>query len=206
VIGAGYRNIRCPNCDSLSRERLIYFYLQYEANVFKKKNKTILHIAPEKNLGEFFKSLPNSNYTSADLYDPLAMVKMDITDLGFSENTFDVIVCNHVLEHVLDDFSAMSELYRILRPGGEAILQVPISLSLQETYEDQNIRAPQEREKAFGQNDHVRIYARDYKDRLEKAGFLVQIVDYGKKMGRRLIQRYGLESEERLYVCLKSGN
>src|SRR4249920_3892182 len=125
----------------------------------------------------------NINYVSANLDSPLAMIRMDISKIPYKANCFDVIICNHVLEHIPNDRQAMSDLYRVLKPGGWAILQVPISLSLDRTYEDPTAVTREEREKKFGQHDHVRIYAKDYKDRLENVGFTVEVYSFRKEFG-----------------------
>jgi predicted SAM-dependent methyltransferase len=142
-----------------------------------------------------------AEYLTADLISKDVAVKMDITDIRFPDDSFDAIICNHVLEHVVDDRRAMSELYRTLRPGGWAILQVPLSLSLTTTYEDSSIATASGRAEAFGQSDHVRIYAEDYKDRLERAGFCVSVFRWIAEPeyfgGAR--NRHGLNHEERVY-------
>jgi len=144
------------------------------------------------------------DYLTADLYSPKAMLRMDITKIQFEDNHFDVIICNHVLEHIVDD-RAVRELYRVLRPGGWAILQVPLSLTLQETYEDFSVVGPDARERAFGQFDHVRIYARDYQRRLEQVGFAVEVFawtsDSREFGGSRA--RFGLNREEDVFVARK---
>lgn len=173
IIGGGYRlNVQCPICNATDRERLVYLYLLKRTDLFSKPVR-LLHIAPENGLNRVFKKCSNIDYLTADLYADDVMVKMDITDIEYPENCFDVIICNHVLEHVLDDSKAMSELLRVVKPGGWAILQVPISLSIEKTYEDSSIKTAAEKELHFGQSDHVRIYGLDYLDRLKNAGFEV---------------------------------
>jgi ubiquinone/menaquinone biosynthesis C-methylase UbiE len=133
------------------------------------------------------------------------MVRMDITDIQYPDNYFDAIICNHVLEHVIDDYKAMTELHRVLKPGGWAVLQVPISLSLGKTYENPSVTTAREREEAFGQDDHVRIYAKDYVSRLERAGFTVNVFDWNgqaEKFGGRS-NKYGLNEEEEIYSVVK---
>ena len=168
------------------------------------ENLRMLHVAPERNLRKVLLAHPNINYLTVDLNSPLAMVKMDITNMPYEDNLFDVIICNHVLEHIPDDRKAISELYRVLKPAGWAILQVPISQSLVTTYEDPSITAPDEREKAFGQSDHVRIYARDYRERLESVGFSVQVYSIRKEFGWLAIYKYALQKDENIYVCSRS--
>ena len=204
VVGGGYRlNGHCPDCYSSDRERLVYLYLKNKTNFFY-ENLKILHVAPEQSLQKVFMAWTNIDYLSADFDSPLAMINMDITKIPYEDNSFDVIICNHVLEHIQNDRQAMSELYRVLRPGGWSILQVPISLSLDRTYEDPTVIALDEREKKFGQSDHVRIYAKDYKDRLESVGFTVELYSFRKEFGDFTIHKYALLKDEDIYLALKA--
>jgi SAM-dependent methyltransferase len=206
VVGAGYRlDCRCPLCRSRDKERLLYLYLVNETTVFREPVR-LLHVAPELQLRKEFEKHRNIRYLTADINpEKNVMVNMDITDIQYGQGSFDAVVCCHVLEHVSDDRKAMSELYRILKPGGWAILQVPISLSLDSTLEDPRITTPEGREKAFGQADHLRLYARDYKNRLEQAGFSVEEFkwtmsneNYGGSANR-----YGLNEDEVIYCASK---
>ncbi len=204
VVGGGYRpNAICPRCSSWDRDRLIYLYLNNNGDICH-PNVKLLHIAPEKLLQNYLKTYPNIDYLSADLNSPRAMVKMDITNIKYGDNQFDIIICNHVLEHVPDDRQAMSELYRVLKPGGWAILQVPISLSLKDTLEGSNVITPEEREKTLGQSDHLRLYARDYKDRLESAGFSTEVYSFVKEFGEAAARKYGLSKDENIYIGRKT--
>ena len=203
VIGGYFReNVFCPYCHSSDRERLVYLYLLNKTDLFSKKYK-LLHIAPEQNLQKKILSHSNINYISADLDSPLAMIKMDVTNIGFADNTFDVIICNHVLEHIINDQKAIAEFYRVLKPNGWAILQVPISMSLKKTYEDYSVNLPKQKEKTFGQRDHVRIYAKDYINRLEDSGFDVSIYNFVKEFGESIVDKHGLIKNENLYICSK---
>ena len=143
------------------------------------------------------------NYVSGGLNPLVADRKIDITDINFGNDYFDFIICSHVLEHVQDDRKAMSELFRVLKPGGEAILQVPTSKYNKKTFEDFSITSPEEREKYFGQKDHVRIYGKDYKNRLESVGFKVKLYDIKKDLSIQDIKKYGLNKEEILYIGKK---
>jgi len=206
VVGGGYRlNAMCPHCHSTDRERLIYLYLRNKKDYLFCKNLKLLHVAPEGNLQRVLMAKPNIEYLSADLSSPLATVQMDITDIKYEDNSFDVVICNHVLEHIPDDRKAMAELYRVLKPGGWAILQVPISLSLDQTFEDPLVTTPEEREKVFGQSDHVRIYAKDYTDRLEEVGFSVEVYSFAGEFGESAIRKYGLLKDENIYIFSKPG-
>ena len=171
VIGGGYRPLaQCPVCKSKDRERLLYLYLSTRTRLFADKLK-LLHVAPEPALRTIFSNHSNIDYLTADISSDEVMVKMDITNIDFPDGHFDVIICNHVLEHIIDDRKAMRELHRVLKPGGWGIVQVPMSLSLQHTFEDATVTTATEREIVFGQEDHVRIYAMDYLQRLADCGF-----------------------------------
>ncbi|MCI0562693.1 MAG: methyltransferase domain-containing protein, partial [Nitrososphaera sp.] len=167
-------NAQCPRCCSLERHRLIWVYLRQRTDLFRRYTR-LLHIAPEPAFRQIFAALPNIDYVSVDIASPLAMLRSDLVNLPLRDNCIDTILCVHVLEHIVDDRRAMRELFRVLRPGGWAILQTPVDLNLSATYEDADITSTEGRLRAFGQNDHVRCYGRDYKDRLEKAGFVVQV-------------------------------
>ena len=160
-------------------------------------------MAPEQCFLSLFKEMKNLHYTTADLYSPIVDVKADILDLPFESNLFDVVLCNHVLEHIEDDHKAMSELYRVMKPGGWGIFQIPQDLSLEQSYEDFSITDPQERARHFGQYDHVRIYGKDYFDRLRNVGFAVKEIDYSSLLSPELVDRYCLAKGEILPVCTK---
>jgi predicted SAM-dependent methyltransferase len=196
------QNALSPSTLSLERHRLLWLYLKNETNFFTAKKK-MLHMAPEQCFLKRFKKLKNLDYTTADLYAPKVDIKADILDLPFKENTFDVIFCNHVLEHIIDDKKAMQELLRVLKPNGMAILQIPQDLSLEKTYEDFSITSKEERAKHFGQYDHVRVYGKDYFNKLRSVGFKVEEVNYTKKLSQELVKKYCLTKGEILPVCFK---
>ena len=202
----GYNNIRenalSPGSLSLERHRLLWLYLQNETQIFKKKYK-VLHVAPEQAFYKKFIKLNNLDYVTFDMNSPIAKIKGDICNLPFSENQFDFILCNHVLEHVNDDIAAMLELFRVLKKNGVAILQVPIDLTKNKTYEDSTITDKKERKKAFGQYDHVRIYGKDYFERLEKSGFKVEKNFYSKNFSDKEIYKYGINKNEIIPICRK---
>jgi ubiquinone/menaquinone biosynthesis C-methylase UbiE len=158
-----------------------------------------LHIAPEQSFEERFKEMANLDYTTADLDSPLADYKCNVQDLPFSDNEFDVVLCNHVLEHVDDDLKAMSEILRVMKPGAFAVLLVPIDFSREKTYEDPSIVTPHERQEHFLQYDHKRLYGRDYTDRLKKAGFEVKEKNYLEELDSNLRKRYALQENELMY-------
>ncbi len=196
-------NVLAPGSLSLERHRLLWLYLKNETAFFKVPKK-VLHIAPEQAFYKRFRQQKNLDYITADLNSPLADVKTDITNLPFKNNQFDVIFCNHVLEHVLDDKKAMQELFRVLKKGGFGIFQIPQDLNRETTYEDANITNPKERSKHFGQYDHVRVYGRDYFDRLRDVGFEVTPIDYSQKISVELFEKYRLAKGELLPVCVKN--
>lgn len=202
----GYENQRenalSPSTLSLERHRLMWLYLQNETDFFTAKKK-VLHMAPEQCFLSIFRKQKNLDYTTADLYSPIADVKADICDLPFDDHTFDVVFCNHVLEHITGDTKAMQELYRVLKPGGMGIFQIPQDLSRITTFEDDTITDKKERAKIFGQYDHVRVYGRDYFDKLRSIGFKVEEVDYTKKIAPELVERFCLSKGEILPVCFK---
>jgi SAM-dependent methyltransferase len=178
-------------------------YLKEKTNFFTAPVK-MLHIAPELCFMDRFEALPNLDYITADIESPLAKIKMDIHDIPFQENTFDIIFCNHVLEHVSDDLQAMREMLRVLKPGGWAILQIPYFHPIpEETFEDDSITDPKQREKIFGQNDHVRLYGNDYPDRLASAGFKVTEERIVFEMDQEVVKRFALPSTEVIYRVQK---
>lgn len=194
-------NALCRWCLSLERHRGLWLYLHERTNILIDPVK-VLHFAPEHQFQELLKNSKNVDYISADLDMPTAMIKLDITNITFDDNTFDVILCNHVLEHVPDDGKAMSELYRVLKPGGWAILQTPMSTDA-ETIEDLTITDPKERERLFGQDDHVRTYGLDKKDRLEEAGFEVVLDQYLNELPENVLRHYAIVKED-IYLCKKN--
>lgn len=200
--GTQRSNVLSPSTLSLERHRLLWLYLKNETDFFTKSIK-VLHFAPEQAFYKKFRKQPNLNYTTTDLNSPLADVKADICDLPFKDNSYDVILCNHVLEHIPDDTKAMKELYRILKPEGMAILQIPQDLNRAKTFEDDSIKDKKERAKIFGQYDHVRIYGRDYFDKLRSIGFKVDEVDYTNHLSDQEIKRYCLAKGEIIPVCYK---
>ncbi|WP_446011998.1 class I SAM-dependent methyltransferase [Candidatus Electrothrix sp.] len=205
VIGGGYRlNVICPVCNSTDRERLVYLYLKHKTNIFLKEVK-VLHVAPEMELCRIIKIHNNIDYLTTDISGINVMKKMDITNIDFPDETFDVIICNHVLEHIEDDGKAMTELHRVLKNEGWGILQVPISGILEKTYEDFTVTSPSDREIKFGQSDHVRIYALDYKSRLESHGFTVNKFNWeNENIFNVGSNKFGLLPSENLFVVTKN--
>jgi hypothetical protein len=193
--------VACPRCGSLGRHRLMWLYFSNRTRLLYDRLR-VLHFAPEFCIQRRLRSLSNIGYISADLNSPWARTRIDVTHIGVPDNTYDIVLCSHVLEHVPQDRVAMKEICRILKPGGWAILQVPIRWN-RSTYEDPGIVTPEEREKAFGQNDHVRIYGNDYLDRLRDAGFDATVDQYIQTFKPEQIERYGLPPNEGLIVSWK---
>jgi len=195
-------NVLSPSTLSLERHRLLWLYLNNETNFFSEKKK-VLHMAPEQCFLKRFRKL-NHDYITADLYSPIADVKADITKLPFEDDSFDVVFCNHVLEHIPDDTKAMQELYRVMKKGGMGIFQIPQDLNRETTFEDDSITDPKERAKIFGQYDHVRVYGRDYFNKLRSIGFKVDEVNYTEKLSAELSDKYRLMKGEVLPVVFKN--
>ena len=196
------QNVLSPSTLSLERHRLLWLYLTNETNFFTSKKK-VLHMAPEQCFLSRFKKL-NHEYITADIDSPIADVKADIVNLPFTDNSFDVVLCNHVLEHIQDDIKAMKELFRVMKKGGMGVFQVPQDLNRDITFEDNSITDPKERAKIFGQYDHVRVYGRDYFDKLRSVGFKVEEVNYSQKVSSELSSRYRLMEGELLPVVFKN--
>ena len=195
-------NVLSPSTLSLERHRLFWLYLKNETDFFTSE-KSILHFAPEQCFLKRFRKLENISYTTTDLLSPIADVKADICDLPFDDNSYDVIFCNHVLEHIPDDTKAMQELYRVMKPGGYGIFQIPQDLRREITFEDDSITDKAERAKIFGQYDHVRIYGRDYFDKLRSIGFKVEEIDYTATLSKEAIENYCLAQGEIIPVVYK---
>jgi predicted SAM-dependent methyltransferase len=195
-------NVLSPSTLSLERHRLLWLWLQRETDFFNRPQK-LLHFAPEQAFYKRFKKMKNLNYTTTDIESPLAMVKADICDLPFEDNSFDTIFCNHVLEHISDDRKAMKEIFRVLKPNGMAVLQIPQDLNREITFEDNSITDPAERTKIFGQYDHVRVYGKDYFDTLRSIGFKVKSIDYTQQLSEEEVTRFCLAKGELLPVCFK---
>lgn len=188
-------NVLSPSTLSLERHRLLWLYLKNETDFFS-KNYKVLHFAPEQAFYKRFRNLKNLEYTTTDLDSPLADVKADICALPFDDHSFDVIFCNHVLEHIPNDKKAMEELFRVLRPNGWGIFQIPQDLKREYTFEDDTIKDKRERAKIFGQYDHVRIYGRDYFDKLRAVGFTVDEIDYTTTLSTQDVEKYRLAKGE----------
>ncbi|MFI3332007.1 MAG: methyltransferase domain-containing protein [Rikenellaceae bacterium] len=190
-------NALCPSCLALERHRLLWLYLSRETSL-QKVHPTLLHIAPEVSLMRKFKAIYRGlpkRYITADLESPLSHLHFDVQHIPLDDNYADVIICNHLLEHVEDDRLAMSELYRIMRPNGWGILLSPVEYDRPTTFEDDSIVDPKERTRIFGQYDHRRIYGLDYAQRLREAGFEVEEIDYLSSLPQNEQLTYALTRE-----------
>ncbi len=201
IIGGGRRRAGCFKCDSDDRERLVYLFLKEKLRIFNQKDLRILHIAPEYSLALKMLKIDFAEYVCGDLFEPGYkypdyVKNLDVTKLPFSDKSFDLVICNHVLEHVVEDRRAMNEIARVMDNYAKAILQVPISENSQHTYEDSRIVDPEDRTSHFGQPDHVRIYGQDYPERLQECGFSVNRINISGEY-----PRFGLNPKEDLYVC-----
>lgn len=193
---------RCGRCQSLERHRLLFLYLRDRTRLFEDRLR-VLHFAPETIMQRILGAQPGLRYVTVDLDLPNVSAHMDITCLAFPEASFDAILCIHVLEHIPGDAAAMREILRVLKPGGWAILQVPLDPTQAETLEDPRITAPADRRRHYGQEDHVRRYGRDYRDRLERAGFEVTVDNFAATLPDSARTRHGLLPED-IYLCRKA--
>ncbi len=210
IIGGGYRqNNICPRCQSTDRDRLVYLYLK-EKTTFFTEPQQVLHVAPEQSLFRVFSKLPNLTYIVGTKYqegfyysDELPVI--DLRALLYKNNTFDFVIANHVLEHIKEEERVLHEIFRVLKPGGSAIVQVPIANKLNKTFEDPGILTKNDREKFYGQFDHVRLYGKDYPDHLSAAGFVVTKIKPGEKHWQMSeINKFALNADEHLYIAKKT--
>jgi SAM-dependent methyltransferase len=192
----------CPRCGSIERKRLLWLYLRDEIKIHEKKNFNVLHFSPSSALFKKLKALKGIEYVPTAFDNPLIKNHFDITSLPLPEYHFDLLICYHVLEHVTNDIKAMSELFRVLKKGGVALLQVPFSVK--ETIEDSSVTNPEDRKKFFGQEDHVRYYGQeDFKQRLKNIGFSVEEIFYAEKFGEEKSSLYLLNKKEIIFCCVK---
>jgi SAM-dependent methyltransferase len=207
ISGAGpMKNVRCPHCRSNHRMRLLYLFFELRTDIFE-RDVRILHIAPKKDLARFLRTHNNIDHICGALFPErwadFDAVKVDITDIPFPDADFDVLICNHVLEHVPGDETAMAEIFRVIKPGGFAVLQVPLALDLEKTLEDPTIVDEKDRKREYGQKDHVRLYGMDYFDKLTKAGFRVVRDNPFTNEWMPDLDTYCLDKNEDVYVAFK---
>jgi len=202
IIGGGpSSDAICPYCGSFERERHIYLYLKQMTRVFQSQMR-ILHLAPERHLERILLKQKNIQYIRGDLNPRGTQLRVDLTAMEFPDRSFDVVICNHVLEHIPQDRTAIAEIFRVLRPSGWAILQVPLAPDIT-TQEDPQIVAPRERLRLYGQHDHVRLYGRDYAERLASFGFHVATTSVRQQFGEAYARRFGLLQDELIYIATK---
>ncbi|MFK8058069.1 MAG: methyltransferase domain-containing protein [Saprospiraceae bacterium] len=187
-----------PSNGARGRQRLVWHYLEHDQKIFSKKI-SLLHTAPELSFFKIFKNAANIDYTAGDKMmdgysNQSGILNIDLTDLKFEDSKFDYLLSNHVLEHIPDDKKAMSEIYRVLKPGGTAVITVPINETFTETYENPNVKTAEERIKHFGQWDHVRWYSTDIKERLEAVGFEVELVRYANQFSTEDFNKFGFKN------------
>lgn len=199
------KNAWCPKCESLERHRLLWMYFENKTNLYKAPLK-VLHIAPETVFFRLFKKQKNIDYHPGDIYPnlcPKGTAYFDLLNHNLPDNSFDVIICNHVFQYIEDDKKAMEQVYKLMKKGGWGVMQVPIDTSRKVTYEDYTITDPKERVKAFGLKEHVRYYSYDYADRLITAGFSVLVDDYTAAFTDEEIHKYGFWKGDAVYYCTK---
>lgn len=207
VGGEHWPERTCPVCFADTRARLVWWYLESECRILERRIR-VLHLAPEPGIYRRLRAARALSYHVADR-EPAhyafadAICKLDATALPYADARFDVVLANHVLEHIEDDARALAEIRRVLRPGGFALLQVPIALRLARTLEDPGVRSPEERERTFGQRDHVRLYGRDYVDRLAGAGFEVRCCAAHASLPPELQARWLVNPREVLFVATR---
>ena len=199
-------NALCPNCLSLERHRLLWLWLVRESDIGRGAMALpkMLHIAPEVALMRKFKKMYASTpdrYVTADLESPLADMHFDVQQIPLEDESFDCVICNHIMEHVEDDGKALGEIYRIMRRGGWGVILSPVELEREKTFEDDTITDRAERTRIFGQYDHRRIYGRDYAERLRAAGFEVYDIDYKNELSKAEQELYALPADHLYIVC-----
>ena len=202
----GYKKLRpnalSPGTLSLERHRLLWLYPKRET-AFLKDKKKVLHIAPEQALYKKFKEIESWDYLTLDLNSPLADIKADITNLPFDDNVFDLIICNHVLEHIQDDIIAIKEIFRVLKKNGLASMQIPIDIKRIKTFENPEIKSNKERGELFGQYDHVRVYGKDFFERLKSVGFKTKKINYTKELSKEEIKKFSIIKGEIIPIGVK---
>lgn len=198
-------NVKCPYCLSLERTRLLWFYLIRELKI-KKNNYTILHVAPEAGISKKLKEINKSSYYSIDINPLNADIKMDLTNLNFPDNFFDIIICAHVLGHIPDEDKAIKEMFRVLKKTGKTLILTVMGNG--KTLENNNITSTKERIKKYGEPDLVRLHGSNFNEKLRNHGFKVNIVDYRYTLGHEICQQYSLGDGKRelIFKCQKINN
>jgi len=199
--GGVQTNVRCPRCNSLERHRAQWLFGLSRHCPVKKQKFSVLHFAPEFCIAVRFLKWRCKYFTAGFYNDKYVDFNCDIQNMPMESGRFDIVICNHVMEHVENDASAFAEIYRVLKPGGTAFIQVPFDIELEATLEDPSIISPQDRLRLYGQEDHLRLYGRDLSARMEKAGFEVERVDYWNVLSNDMMKTYGLREPEPVFIC-----
>ena len=194
---------QCPRCGALERHRTLWLFFE-NRSLFDKPDMKLLHFAPEAAFLNQFKTLKNVDYWPVDLNPNMPGVRkaVDITDIPFEDESMDVIICNHVMEHIPDENRALSEMYRVLKRDGVAVINAPVDQARETTFENPEYNTPELRLKYFGQHDHVRIYGRDYGERLAKV-FKVEVLEPNRSLTAEQLKAYGVWEGDRVYLCRK---
>lgn len=202
IIGGGYReNCICPCCGTDDRGRWLYHVLQNKLKFFEQSGR-ILHFAPEKVIYYYMKQNEKVDYYTCDINQGKAMHIVDITDIQFRNDSFDYIISNHVMEHIMDEEKAVSEIKRVLKPNGKWIFSFPICMDMK-TYENEVIVSPEDRLREYGQADHVRLYGYDYKERFEKYGLKLEIYSPETEISKEDILKYGFIKDDVIIIAEK---
>lgn len=203
IIGGGYRrNCKCPHCGTIDRVRWQYYVLENYTDISRIAGR-VLHFAPERVIETYIKRNEQIDYYGCDIVQGKAMHVVDITDIPYRDNTFDYVICNHVMEHIVDEKRAVSEIKRVLKGNGKFIFSFPICADMK-TYEDKAIATPEQRLKAYGQKDHVRLYGNDFVERFERYGLKIEIYSPKDKLDDTLIDKYGFIEDDIIMVATQS--
>jgi SAM-dependent methyltransferase len=204
IVGSDVENHECPACGCHDRERHLLMYLEASGLFPMIRDKRILHLAPERHLQRFIAASMPLEYVRGDLHPTNASIKkIDLQAVPYSSEYFDFVLANHVLEHVQDDSKALQEIFRILVPGGHAILQTPYARGLNQTFEDPAIQTDEARFQAYGQEDHLRLYGRDIFWRFEACGLRSVVTTHQGSMSGADPTVLGVNIEEPFFLFKK---
>ncbi len=200
IIGGGYRkNCKCPYCGTIDRERWLYYVLENHTDISVIEGK-VLHFAPEGTAETYIRKNARIDYYSGDIVQGKAMHVIDITDIPYRDNMFDYVISNHILEHITDEKKAISEIKRVLKKKGKWVFSFPICPDI-ETYEDENVDSPEKRLRAYGQDDHVRLYGNDFVSRFERFGFKLNVYSPQDELDDEHIDKFGFIKEDTIIVA-----
>jgi SAM-dependent methyltransferase len=204
-VGSDTENFYCPACECFDRERHLFMYFDKLGLWDAIKGGRVLHVAPEAKLAERIAASEPAEYVKGDIAPGPDRIKLDVTAIAFPDEYFDLVICNHVLEHVPDDGRAMAELFRVLKPGGRAVLQTPFSPVLAHTFQDPGIDTDEKRCLFYGQEDHVRLYGQDLFEKLKGAGFSVALGRHAELFRPEEASYYGVNPAEDLLLLRRGG-